>query len=550
MISKILKQIEGIPVTITAWGVSFICIVFVRLFFESLSSPTSSGVIASDPYTIIHYGLFFLCVTLGSSLVVGFYTTKYKEAIKIILFGLPLLWLAPLVDIVLSHGRGYKMLYVFDTGKSLLFDLVTFLGPNLDYGATYGMRIGIGLALIGLGYYIWLRSESLLRAVAGGFSLYILVFIIGSLPGVLYTISHISNPESTAPTVVNFLETNILHSTIVYNTLREGIYSVSQTRFLELVFNKFLSQILFILSCLFGLILFYKIDYKKLWSILQNARPERLGFYTVSLFCGMGFAYINDLGNRFVWIDLFGVACLIISWAGLWMYAVHTNDIVDVDIDKISNTERPLIKKEVSKNDMWETGNVWLVVGLLGSWCAGFYPFFMSLVYLALSFIYSAPPLRLRRFPVIPSFLISVACLSTILAGFFFISVNKNVQAFPIFLAVGIIIMVTLAINFKDIKDIDGDKANGIVTLPILFGDNGIKVVGACFALSILLVPFFLSFYLLYIISIPAAIVGYRLITKRPYREKPIFLLRFIFLAGIALFYLAVYLLAHTYNLI
>ncbi len=231
------------------------------------------------------------------------------------------------------------------------------------------------------------------------------------------------------------------------------------------------------------------------------------------------------------------------------MHAVHINDIVDVDIDKISNPNRPLIKKELSEKDMRETGHVWLLVALLGSWCAGFYPFFMSLIYIAAYYIYSAPPLRLRRFPGVSSFLIGIAGLATILSGFFFISANKQLQTFPMLLAAGIIVMITLAINVKDMKDIAGDKANGIITLPILFGKNGPQVVGLCFALSFLLLPIFLSFYSLYIIAVPIAIAGYRLVMRNPYHEEPIFVLRFLFLGCVGLLYISAHYLALSYHI-
>ncbi len=537
MVEKILKYVEEIPVTITGWGFGFIGILFVRFFFESLSSPTNSGIIPSDPYTLIHYGLFFLCLTLASSLVLGFFAKDYARAPKVLLFGLPLLWLAPLLDIIFSKGHGYKMLYIFDTGKSLLFDFLTFFGPSLTRGATYGMRIGIALSLLGLGYYIWLKTKNVARGAIGAFTLYILIFIVGSLPGVFYTLSHAGKTVQT-PEVVAYFEKIITTSTISHNTLREGASSVTPARFIELGFDKLLSQILFILSFIFAGFLFWKIDSNKFWAVINNCRRERLSFYTLSLFCGIGFAYINKLGNTFVWADLLGIASLTIAWAGLWMHAVHVNDIIDLDIDKISNTERPLVKNDLDSNKMHDIGNVWLSVALLGAWSAGYYPFFMALVYVATSYIYSSPPLRLRKLPLVPSFLISTACLATILAGFFFVSANKNIQTFPILLGIGIIVMVTLAINFKDLKDVEGDRESGIVTLPILFGGNGTRVVGLFFATSIFLIPVFLSFYLLYIICLPASVIGYFLITKKPYSEKPIFVLRFFLLSGIALFYL------------
>ena len=99
-------------------------------------------------------------------------------------------------------------------------------------------------------------------------------------------------------------------------------------------------------------------------------------------------------------------------------------------------------------------------------------------------------------------------------------------------------------------KDIAGDKANGIMTLPILFGKNGAKAVGISFALSFLLVPLFLSFYFLYIIALPTAIIGYKLVVKKPYREEPIFVLRFAFLITTGLLYAGTFWLGHIYNVI
>ncbi|TSC70559.1 MAG: Uncharacterized protein CEO12_280 [Parcubacteria group bacterium Gr01-1014_46] len=550
MINKILDNIKNQEITIAGWVYSFIGILFVRFIFESLSSPSISGIIPSDPYTLVHIGMYFLAVTLGTILIFGHFTNDYKNSSKIILFGLPLLWLAPIIDILISKGEGFRMSYVFDSGRDLIFDFLTFFGPNLTQGATVGIRIGIALSLLGIGYLIWLKNNSWKRTLSGVFLIYLFVFFMAVLPGFVYTLTHLGYSPAQGTEIIDYLEKNILKSTISHNTLREGFSSVPTIRFLELGFDKLLSQILFILSSILGILLFWKIDRTKFWAVIKNSRPERINFYTASLFCGIGFAYINRLGNPFVWMDIFGIVCLLISWTALWMHAVHLNDVNDVEIDKISNKERPLIKNDLSVSNMKETGKLWLWVALLGAWSAGFYPFFMALVYVACSYIYSSPPLRLRRLPLVPSFLIGVACLATILAGFFFVSTNKEIETFPTFLAVGIVIMVTLAINFKDIKDVEGDKASGIMTIPTLFPKKGVRIVALLFAISILLVPVFLHFYLLYIISIPCAVIGYKLVTRQPYVEKYIFVLRFFFLAGIAISYLIIFWLADVYNLL
>lgn len=546
MLENILNDVKKHPVSITSWILGFLGIFTVRFILEALSSPNSRGMMPGDPYTFIHYFLFFLCTVIATAYVIGFITKDYTGSFKLILFGLPIIWIAPILDLVISGGAGYKMTYIFDSHGKLLLDFLTFFGPNLTSGATYGIRIEIAVILLSIGWYVWQSTKNAYKSLLAVVLSYTAGFILATLPGIIFTITNF-NAGSTE--IVNYFERLVNLSNIYHNTLIEGSTSVSPKRFLELGFNKLLSQILFIISIIFASLFFWKIESKKFVAVIKNIRFERINFYISSLLSGMGFAYINKLGNSFVWVDLLGITCLIISWVALWMHAVHLNDIEDVDIDKISNTERPLVKKELTMQEMSDIGNLWLIIGLLGAWSAGFYPFLMSIVYIGASYIYSVPPLRLRRFPLLPSFLISVVCLATILAGFFFVSVNKEIQVFPPLIALGILVIVTLAINFKDMKDIEGDRANGIITLATFFGEKGPRVIGSLLALSILLTPFFLSFYLLYIFALPASVVGYKIVTKKPYSEKNIFTLRFVFLACIALSYLAVYWVVDFYNL-
>jgi len=218
------------------------------------------------------------------------------------------------------------------------------------------------------------------------------------------------------------------------------------------------------------------------------------------------------------------------AWIGIWLYAVQVNDIEDIDIDKISNQERPLVQHTITASEAKEIGYIWLIVALAGSWSVGFYPFYMCLVAIIISYVYSVPPLRLKRVTALSTFLISIACLVTILAGFFFVSINKVVATFPVLFVIKILIIFTLGVSIKDMKDVEGDGVNGIKTVPVIFGKNGPWVVGVFFGLSVLLVPIFISFYLLYIIAIPTAIIGYKLVTKTPYKEKSVFILYFSYL--------------------
>ena len=215
------------------------------------------------------------------------------------------------------------------------------------------------------------------------------------------------------------------------------------------------------------------------------------------------------------------------------MYSVSINDISDIEIDKISNPQRPLVEQTVNPREMKDVSFLFLLLALLGSWSIGFFHFFLCLVCLSSSYIYSMPPMRLKRLPIVATFILSIACLATILFGFFFLSALKNVSAFPALAALAILVLFTLESNFKDMKDVKGDPKDNVKTLPVIFGENGPRIVAITFASSFLLAPILLSFYTLYITAIPAALLGYKFITRKPYNEKLVFLIHFGFIASI-----------------
>ncbi|MFH0804541.1 MAG: UbiA family prenyltransferase, partial [Candidatus Zambryskibacteria bacterium] len=455
-------------------------------------------------------------------------TNGNENLAKIALFTLPIIWLGPIADMITSLGRGHTITYIFDGPKALLMDFLTFFGPQV----TLGLRIELFVILFAIGWYVWSIRKNIKATFFAVLLSYAFLFFIFALPSIIYGFGHIdtlTNPAS-AGNVARFLETSISKSNIAYNTIDSTLLYGSSNRAFELGFDKLLSQISFILAFIFISVWFWQTKKEKLVAVIKNSRPERVAFYLALLVLGIGYAGVIGYGKINSWMDWLGIATLIISWYGAWMFAVHTNDVADVSIDKISNPNRPITKNAVEEAEMSGSGHIWLMVALLGSWSVGYYPFFMNLVFTAAYYIYSVPPLRLKRVPMLSSFLISVACLSTVLAGFFFLSADKTFYAFSSFLAIGILIIFTLGTNVRDLKDVDGDRKEGIQTLPVIFAKNGKRMVAVFFALSFLLVPIFISFYTSYIVAIPIAILGYRAVMRKSYDEKRIFYLYFAFI--------------------
>src|SRR5205823_5855031 len=111
----------------------------------------------------------------------------------------------PIIDIILSDGKGYAIAYISHTGSKLVFDFFTFFGPDFKLGATYGLRIEMAIILLAIGYYIWLERKSLLQSISAVFISYVLIFFSFIIPGLIYTFSHIHNTASTFPDVVKYL---------------------------------------------------------------------------------------------------------------------------------------------------------------------------------------------------------------------------------------------------------------------------------------------------------------------------------------------------------
>ena len=124
-----------------------------------------------------------------------------------------------------------------------------------------------------------------------------------------------------------------------------------------------------------------------------------------------------------------------------------------------------------------------------------------------LSWGYSMPPFRTKRFPIVATFTLALISLLAAYAGFFAVGA-LSLQQFPAIYSLPILIFVSLGFNVKDLKDIDSDRKAGVKSLPVIFGEEKArKVISLLVALSylsafaltqnILLLPFSMFFALL-----------------------------------------------------
>lgn len=159
------------------------------------------------------------------------------------------------------------------------------------------------------------------------------------------------------------------------------------------------------------------------------------------------------------------------------VYIVGLNQIEDVEIDRINKPNLPIAAGEFSQKDGWWiigfAGGLSIILSALGGW------FLLAtvLVSLIIGTAYSAPPLRLKRFPFWAS-----ACILTVRGGVVNLGLFLHYSdqlGLPLIIpgkvwvltAFIVIFSIVIAI-FKDIPDIEGDRRFNITTFTVRLGQQ------------------------------------------------------------------------------
>ena len=284
-----------------------------------------------------------------------------------------------------------------------------------------------------------------------------------------------------------------------------------------------------ILVVLFVL-LSYLLDHKHFLVLLQDLRIPRIFHYLLMM--GIGIAIVRRdqpevffeqiriyHGARYPYLWIFLIP---VSTALAAIFAIVTNNIEDLEIDKISNPDRPLVIGSVSKKAYLHRGVIALIISILVALCV--HPYFaagilgVTLGYL----IYSLPPLKLKRVPILAKEIIGLNSLFFVLSGF--LLSGAELTSFPIIQLAFIMGPLALSSNFIDLKDLEGDKAAGIKTLPGLMGLKRSRILIAIFTVSTYIMAFVILGKLwTLILIIPQGVLHLALLFKTPYREKWVF---------------------------
>ncbi|HPI03149.1 MAG TPA: UbiA family prenyltransferase [Candidatus Goldiibacteriota bacterium] len=254
-------------------------------------------------------------------------------------------------------------------------------------------------------------------------------------------------------------------------------------------------------------------------------------YYTSVFFLGMLLAFstakitADSLGT----VQFFYGALLINL---LFAASEVLNDIYDVNIDIINNKKNTLLGSDIQKNAGLKVFFGLFLFSLSFASLSGAAVFVTALLIHALSYFYSAPPLRLKaKFPA-NAFLIGFASIAALFCGFTFVTGSGFLNKFPYYQSLILFAALTCAFTVKDINDYEGDKKNNIMTLPVLFGkEKGRKITAFAALFSYLFLPAALKAYFL---LVPGAIFGSATavliyFSEKKLNESLVFLFLFLF---------------------
>ena len=496
---------------------TFFCILFLRTFLESFSDLGNFWTPVSSLAFFIHFPMFYLCLVLALTILLFLLTSEKIERItKIVILFIPLILIVPTIDLILSRGKGYNQSYLFGDFTFLIRKFITIPWTLSRHAVTPGIQIEGIIILLLVGIYVYLKTAKVYLTAVGVILSYTMIFTLGSVPSLI--------------TVLWNLKGKLM--------LPEEMFSGGVMLYHPYSFDHKMAFILFLLLLLELGLWFWFYDRRKFCALLKTIRGLRLLHYScmlgIGMFIGFPRMHTTDL-FKFPFPLIIPITAFFSGALAFW-FAVGINDSHDVKADTIDNPSKPLVSGIINAEEHRIINMIFLILSLVAAYLVRYSFFVTILTTIGLSYIYSAPPFRLKRVPILATFILALCSAFVCLAGYSLFSEDASFKGFPFKYLIAIIVPFTFAFTVKDIKDMKGDRKTGINTLITLFGEKSGKIVtGLLVSISYISIPIILKSFILMPFALICALPSYFLINSKHMRETPIFLIYFLFL-GIVLY--------------
>ncbi len=430
-IKEVIENIENDKTPILFYILTFFSFLTIRNLIEEFSTGSRINLLFH-----LEYILFYIFI-LSASLFILKLTINIDLTKSIRVFSLlsVIFSIGYILDIIFFGFRNTMVSYAFpETLNELLYLFLTF-GGAINEGITLGIRIHFLLLALSIFIYTLIKTENILKSSIITIVIYLFFFF-----------------SANNPQIMILLGFNVDSIFLVYYYL--------------------------IISLIFSGILFYLTKKELVKSLIKDIRPIRLliCIYMIILGIFIGYNSFDSLPQSFP-LKFIALNIMVILTC---KSNIIFNNISDYKIDKISNNNRPLFNKNISKKDYKKTGIVLLIISIFISILMGYIFFFLNIIAISSFFLYSNPPIRFKRVPVISKVLLGFNLLVFTLMGFSIYLIGErsiSYNLFPNEYILFFIIPFSLALNFIDLKDYKGDKESGIKTIPVIFGEKKSKKI-------------------------------------------------------------------------
>jgi len=353
----------------------------LRNFLEQLVFNDSE--IASLGIHLYHDYLSYVALAAAFILILRWATRESVErTARVVLPFFLVLCLTPLLDCLMFLKKGtYSLGYMFPGQHSgLLIRYFTFFGRFNSSGITPGMKVEIAVVLLACFSYLKVKGVSLGKRLLTCWAVYSMIFAYSCVPF-------------------------FLQGVISLFGLKGGVTSEGLIGF-YLVVITILSASIYHSACR-----------SYCWELLKDIRPFRLLYFEIVFALGFAAFYVH--GNGMTVYQFFSFVLTALAIAFGWKFSVMSNNLSDLQIDRVANPQRPTVLGTIPAGHyqavMWGT----LVWTLVLSASVSFLTLFFLALFIGNYILYSLPPLRLKRVPVLSKFAILINSVGLILLGIF-----------------------------------------------------------------------------------------------------------------------------------
>jgi homogentisate phytyltransferase / homogentisate geranylgeranyltransferase len=469
-IHQIIASVENIPLSLASFVVSFFALIVTRLLIENaLLGLFQERTFFYFFFEFTHTLLFFLFAFILLIPVARFAgEVDFQKAVNVLFGGFFIILIPPIIDAIVFRGGQFWSFYEFDGFFGLLKRYVTLFGDTPDMGITYGVRIEVVLVTLGLGLYAFLKSRRIGKALLTSILAYTILFVLGTFPSWL-TLGIMFFQKS-------FFAINQNDVAALFLT-PENIFARNLADFRS-VLNVKMSIVYAALSVFLISITLWREFPHYFLALWKNARLPQIVYHGGLLVIGMALAFFFTATQPT--LDLFhisGVLVLLASIESAWLASVVVNDCYDIKIDKETNPTRPLIINTIQLELYRTFGVLFFIVSLIFAGIISFSALLLLLGYQAIAWLYSVPPFRLKRFPIVATIFSSFAGLLIFILGFLTAAPSDELSRLPLSLWFFLFVAYAIALPVKDFKDIKGDELDCIYTIPVLLGAEKAKLL-------------------------------------------------------------------------